>query len=1280
MSEAEPAKADPYRFRLGSYGVLNALGSGGMSSVYRAVHLELGREVALKVLPPQMAKNPTVLRRFIGEAKSAEALEHPNIVSIYDRGSDQGQYYLVLEYVRGGDFHDYVQRHGPMDPAEAADVVRQVVRGLEHAATRGLIHRDIKPSNLLRTPEGRVKIADLGLALRAEDEDERVTREGTTVGTVDYMAPEQARDSRATSLLSDIYSLGCAFHYLLTGSPPFPGGSIAERLSRHARDPIPDVRAKRPDVSPELAAIVTRMLAKRPEDRFSSYRELLSAVDAASPAATSDDTSVALVPIDDPPPALPAPRAGAPGSGTLDPPRRPISSLPEISLASLAPSLLDDVDEPISRREVPIAGRRSTISIGPRGSTLSDRAWLIRCVVLGALTIVVVIGLDLILRPYPNFSRIEAADEAEPIPPRRRIAPEPTPATAAPTPPPIEPPSAVVDAPPPVEPIPEPVADWVEPEDPALVVGPSKTYPDEVLAKYLPEWGREPVPDQVDGPTTLVQRVAEERGAGSVASLRLAFDVPKGTIEIDDAGPHFIDDARVSGETRLVKAGEGVRPVIRIEGTSSDAVRALPGVFALDGRTLILDSLDLVVNVRELGMNQRALFHCAGARLTLKNCTVTIVNPLRLPFVLIRADDSAGRESRIRIEDSLIRGDVAPLIELGRGPTELMIAQSVLFGDGPILRTTDAEPSAQHRLHALGSALGCRGPCFDLGSGGKAAGSAPRLIASAFDCAFGRFEGTGVSSLATSGDDDAALGRLLHWRGGSNMFSGWGSYFASGPEATIRIRNLQGFRSTWNAEAGDAREIAAEWPAPPAIADAVPNLMGPFAPGFEWLIARVARPRPYLLARAMLSFPVPHPPEVVAWGAEGASASRSASAEDGVVDLVFDADSGEWGGDLGAFLRDEARADRRHLRVRVMGSGPRGVSPVRLPDGLILEMRVEKPAEADAPWLTFSPSPEARGKPLLELRGGALILSRFGFRVGDGLAMESLLRVDDGHLVLHRCELLGPQGESSEASGGPSSFRLVDFRAASTKPRTAPPGPPIFAEPVERPVCIVSESVLSTEGVAIRAEVGAGLVALQDSLIAARAEAIDLAPAKVARSRFIADLRIDRCTVVSSTSLIRLSAWPGEAPGPDRPWLITSSNTAYLDFPDRDRPPRESVLFRADESSLAQGEVFWRQSNDAVETYGFAAAGSGKPTGKSRDIVSQWVGLWGSDNIRGVSGPRPGGPSPSVRFVGTTRPGRIEPVQLLLDPNYHPGRPWLDLGADPSRLGVAPRAPNAHER
>ena len=296
-SRAESTKAPEFDLRIGSYRIVQALGTGGMSSVYRAVHVETGLEVALKVLTRTLARNSTLLQRFLREARSAEALEHANIVTIYDRGIDKGRHYLVLEYVAGGDFHEFVQRRGPLGVADAILVVKDVARALKYAASRGLIHRDIKPSNILRTPTGQIKLIDLGLALHAENEDERVTREGTTVGTVDYMAPEQARDSRATSIQSDMYSLGCTFYFLLTGVPPYPGGDITEKLTRHAKAPVPDVCDLRQDVTPSLAAIVTRMMAKRPDDRFGSYDELIGALERARAwTGTSEGQEIALLP------------------------------------------------------------------------------------------------------------------------------------------------------------------------------------------------------------------------------------------------------------------------------------------------------------------------------------------------------------------------------------------------------------------------------------------------------------------------------------------------------------------------------------------------------------------------------------------------------------------------------------------------------------------------------------------------------------------------------------------------------------------------------------------------------------------------------------------------------------------------------------------------------------------------------------------------------------------------------------------------------------------------
>ncbi len=175
--------------------------------------------------------------------------------------------------------------------------MKSVAGGLKYAAGRGLIHRDIKPSNVLRTELGHIKIIDLGLALQNEVEDERVTREGTTVGTVDYMAPEQARDSRATSIQSDIYSLGCTFYYLLTGVPPFPGGDITDKLTRHAKTPPPCVCDLRPDVPAAIGSLIQRMMAKRPDDRFASYDDLMAALDAVPLGPADGAAGIALVPL-----------------------------------------------------------------------------------------------------------------------------------------------------------------------------------------------------------------------------------------------------------------------------------------------------------------------------------------------------------------------------------------------------------------------------------------------------------------------------------------------------------------------------------------------------------------------------------------------------------------------------------------------------------------------------------------------------------------------------------------------------------------------------------------------------------------------------------------------------------------------------------------------------------------------------------------------------------------------------------------------------------------------
>jgi tRNA A-37 threonylcarbamoyl transferase component Bud32/tetratricopeptide (TPR) repeat protein len=265
---------------LGRYQVLGHIASGAMGAVYRALDPVSRQEVALKVLLPKFTVGkPAAVDRFRQEALLGAKLRHENIVTLHEFGVAEDTYFLVMELVEGVPLSDYLQEHGPLGVEEARHVLTQIVRALQHAHAHGLVHRDIKPANILLTLQGGrsvAKLADFGLARVACEEDFRLTREGFTVGTVDYMAPEQARDSTAADIRSDLYSLGCTFYHMLTGQPPFSQGTLTERLFRHAEAEPPDARLFNPDIPPGLIEVLRRMLAKRPADRYQTPEELLN--------------------------------------------------------------------------------------------------------------------------------------------------------------------------------------------------------------------------------------------------------------------------------------------------------------------------------------------------------------------------------------------------------------------------------------------------------------------------------------------------------------------------------------------------------------------------------------------------------------------------------------------------------------------------------------------------------------------------------------------------------------------------------------------------------------------------------------------------------------------------------------------------------------------------------------------------------------------------------------------------------------------------------------------
>jgi serine/threonine-protein kinase len=272
--------------RIAHYQIESLLGEGGMGKVYKARNTRLDKTCALKILPPELARqDPTLLERFIREARSAAAVEHPNVLRVYFIGRVEQNCFIEMQYVDGGNLQDLLDQRRKLDVRTAARVVRDVANALQAAHEKGIIHRDIKPSNVMLSKKGQVLVADFGLAKMGTAKT-KLTQDGYVLGTPLYMSPEQAI-GQAVDHRSDIYSLGVMFYEMLAGSPPYTADSPLVVLRMHESAPIPDVTGLAPETPHEIAAMIWKMLAKRPDDRYQNCaeiaRELRTFLSAPSP-------------------------------------------------------------------------------------------------------------------------------------------------------------------------------------------------------------------------------------------------------------------------------------------------------------------------------------------------------------------------------------------------------------------------------------------------------------------------------------------------------------------------------------------------------------------------------------------------------------------------------------------------------------------------------------------------------------------------------------------------------------------------------------------------------------------------------------------------------------------------------------------------------------------------------------------------------------------------------------------------------------------------------------
>jgi len=278
----------------GRYELEELVGTGGMSSVFRAHDTLLERHVALKILHEHYTSDEAYVERFRREARAVAGLSHPNIVTVIDRGEQDGRQFIVFEYIDGESLKQLVDRTGPLAVDQAVALTLQIARALAFAHQQGLVHRDVKPQNVLLNDDGRAKVTDFGIA-RSLDVQQGMTQSGTVMGTSDYIAPEQARGERVDEQ-TDVYSLGVVLYELLTGEVPFPGENFVAVAMRHINEPPPSARERRPDVSLRLDAAIRRAMAKEPGERFRSMGDFVGELEAALDVGPDEDTGTIVLP------------------------------------------------------------------------------------------------------------------------------------------------------------------------------------------------------------------------------------------------------------------------------------------------------------------------------------------------------------------------------------------------------------------------------------------------------------------------------------------------------------------------------------------------------------------------------------------------------------------------------------------------------------------------------------------------------------------------------------------------------------------------------------------------------------------------------------------------------------------------------------------------------------------------------------------------------------------------------------------------------------------------
>jgi serine/threonine protein kinase len=1051
MAEESTNKPTRRTERIGKYEILGHIATGGMGVIYKARDVDLDRLVALKILPPELAAQQTTLIRFEREAKAAARLRHENIVAIFDVGESNGTHFIALEFIEGTDLQDYINRKCRLDTEEARQIMIQAARALVHAHEQGIVHRDIKPSNFLLTHKDNrliVKLTDFGLAIRHENDAEfRITRDKTTVGTVDYMSPEQARDSRSADIRSDIYSLGCTFYHMLAGLAPFARGTLPERIVQHMQAP-PDLRKLPKSVPEDLVAIINRMLAKKPSDRYQTPAELLNELEHPDQVV------------------VPGKRGPAQGKLERSPARKQAieptmvienkvldkeSAEPkEVKIAKAKKSPSDAIEEKPRRLDVPAPRAKANEREQPTEDEIPTREkprkktakssplWMyVTAGSVGLLVMVLIVTLIFGGR-----------------------APAPKPKEKPPDPPPI------------VEIVPEkietPVVIDTSPakmrvEAPALPImdmRPDKADQPALRKEYYGPFAA--FPEAPADATVLRMSRLPAAEPNTFHTLAEAFAQAKPNaftvIEIHDNGPIYVPFLPAAQrQSILLRGAAGHRPLLVWDVPKKSAQKKSVSAFCTIAHgKLILENLDFAMKWTDDA--PATVFDLPDTDFHARECTFSIAGTSPQGVALVRRQRSKDASAEDRTTHTwfkrcYVRGAEMSLCSSRESSAALLVEESLIVGyRQPLIdwRGRDEDALALHcvRSTLVTGLILLRWQALD----GK--GGAPTITGRILDSILSRDD-----ALAPQGDmiqlSDGAELTKMHWRAANGIYAGWKQLLARGGK-NIAGHDRESWGNQWFYRTGDRALGFETWPkkTPAGLeeqdastfvpaqspvefaalthAGASGCVIGWLPPAPEAWLERIFEPRT-----------VPIVPAAI-YNARGEIDPPKIDTDaDGLYHgEVVDVTNVDLGVHLAGVLQKNMPAPR--VVLHLTGSGLCQTSAVRVKGVQHLVLYFEPPKDFKEPLTLEAKTPGIlKSSSLFEMTGGDLELIGLNVRLSPITTLPSVVQVHDGNLTMTRCWLQGPLTKSAEgfrslisvsnANPIPTTLLLRDTKLVSGK-------------------------------------------------------------------------------------------------------------------------------------------------------------------------------------------------------------------------------------------------------